>query len=83
VQADYPLFDRQLWLTMEAFDFDRPGNLDPHLRLTGRWRFHPNFFLMGGYDDPLVGDRQSFFLGGGISWNDDDLKYLLGSAPSF
>lgn len=78
-QVEYPLLRDKLWLSFEAFDFDRPNDLDPHLRLTGRWFFHPNLYLVGGYDDPLEGD--SFFLGGGIRWRDDNLKYLLGSVP--
>jgi hypothetical protein len=49
--------------------------------LTTRWRFHPNLFLMGGYDDFLE-DNDSLFLGGGIRWRDDYLKYLLGSVPT-
>lgn len=83
VQIDYPINDGRFWLSMEAFDFDRPGDLDPHLRLSGKWLLTPNAYLVGGYDDPLVDDRRSFFLGGGIRWEDDDLKYLLGSIPSF
>ena len=38
---------------------------------------------MGGYDDPLVSERDSLFLGLGVRWRDDDLKYLLGSIPRF
>ena len=38
---------------------------------------------MGGYDDPLVSDRDAFFLGAGIAWSDEDLKYVLGSVPRF
>ena len=53
--------------------------LDCHLRLTGRWQFHPNLYVVGGYDDVLEDD--SLFLGGGIRWNDDNLKYLLGAVP--
>ena len=68
-------------LSLEAYDFGREEDLDPHLRLIGRWRFHDNFFLQGGYDDFLEGDRDSIFLGGGLRWSDDDLKYLLGSVP--
>ena len=68
-------------LSFEAYDFGREEDLDPHLRLIGRWRFHDNFFLQGGYDDFLEGDRDSIFFGGGIRWSDDDLKYLLGSVP--
>lgn len=87
VQVDYPLFDRRLWLSMEAFDFDRETSLEeelnPHLRLMGRWWFHDNFYVIGGVDDFLESDRNSFFLGGGIRWNDDNLKALLGSVPRF
>lgn len=78
-QVEYPLLEKKLWLSVEAFDFDRPNDLEPHLRLSGRWFFHPNLYLVGGYDDPLEGD--SYFLGGGIRWRDDNLKYLLGSVP--
>ena len=72
---------KKFQLSLEAYDFGREEDLDPHLRLIGRWRLHPNFFLQGGYDDFLEGDRDSIFLGGGLRWSDDDLKYLLGSVP--
>lgn len=82
VQVDYRPIDR--WrLSVEAFDFDRRGDLDPHLRLTLGWEVHPNFYLLGGYDDPLVDTNRGAFLGAGLRWRDDDLKYLLGSVPSF
>ena len=42
-----------------------------------------HFYLLGGYDDPLVSERDSLFVGAGIRWRDDDLKYLLGSIPRF
>lgn len=79
-QVDYPLpvFDRRLLVSFEAFDFNRPNDLSPRLRLTGRYQFHPNLYLIGGYDDPL--ENESFFLGGGIRWNDENIKYLLGLA---
>jgi phospholipid/cholesterol/gamma-HCH transport system substrate-binding protein len=80
-QIEYPLpiLDRRLLLSFEAFDFSRPNDLAPHLRLLGRYQFHPNLYLVGGYDDPLERTR-SFFLGGGIRWNDDNIKSLLGLA---
>ena len=78
-QIEYPLFDRRFWLSFEAFDFDREGDLNPHLRFTTRWQLHPNLYVVGGYDDFLENDQ--FFLGGGVRWNDDNLKYLLGSVP--
>lgn len=78
---DYGLLDRRLWLSFEAFDFGRDGNLDPRLRLRGRYDVHSNVYLLGGVDDLLESDHRSLFLGGGVTWNDDDLKYLLGSLP--
>jgi phospholipid/cholesterol/gamma-HCH transport system substrate-binding protein len=78
-QVEYPLFDKRLWLSFEAFDFDREADLEPHLRFSTRWQFHPNLYVVGGYDDFLEND--SVFLGGGIRWNDDNLKYLLGAVP--
>lgn len=79
VQVEYPLLDRRLWLSLEAFDFSREQNLSPHLRVSGQWQLNPNLYILGGYDDVL--EHHSLFLGGGIHWRDDNLKYLLGSVP--
>jgi phospholipid/cholesterol/gamma-HCH transport system substrate-binding protein len=79
--VDYDLFDDRFALSLEAFDFGRENDLDPHLRVTGKWRVHPNVYLLGGYDDFLVSSSESVFLGAGITWSDEDLKYLLGSLP--
>jgi phospholipid/cholesterol/gamma-HCH transport system substrate-binding protein len=76
-QVEVPVFHDRFLVSFEAFDFNRPQDLSPHLRLTGRWRFHPNLYLVGGYDDFLEND--SFFLGGGIRWNDENIKYLAGA----
>jgi phospholipid/cholesterol/gamma-HCH transport system substrate-binding protein len=81
--VDYGFLKDRLWLSLEAYDFNRPNDLDPHLRLSGRYWLTPNIYLMGGYDDPLVDDGDSVIFGGGIRWSDDDLKYLLGSVPKF
>ena len=67
----------------EAFDFGRERDLDPHLRLTGQWNFLRNLYVKAGYDDPLVEEFRSPFVGVGIRWSDEDLKYLMGSIPSF
>lgn len=80
---DYYFLDRDLRISAEAFDFSRDGDLSPRLRVFGRYRFHPNIYLVGGYDDVLESDRASLFFGAGVRWKDDDLKYLLGSVPRF
>ena len=78
-QIEYPLpiLDRRLLMSFEAFDFSRPNNQSAHLRLTGRYQLSPNLFLLGGYDDPL--EKHAFFLGGGLKWSDENIKYLLGT----
>lgn len=81
VGAEYRLAKVPVWFSFEAFAFSRPQDLDPHLRLAGRWQFHRNLYVVGGYDDPLVKDFKSFYVGAGLRWTDDDLKYLLGSLP--
>ncbi|MEA2562822.1 MAG: phospholipid/cholesterol/gamma-HCH transport system substrate-binding protein [Acidobacteriota bacterium] len=78
-QVEYPMLKDRFLVSFEAFDFNRPEDLSPHLRLSGRWRFHPNLYVVGGYDDVLEDD--SLFLGAGIRWNDENIKYLLGVIP--
>jgi phospholipid/cholesterol/gamma-HCH transport system substrate-binding protein len=82
VQIEYPfqtkVVRRPVWLSFEAFDFSRPQNTRAHLRITAKWQFHPNLYVIGGWDDPLA--QHSLFFGAGIRWKDDNLKYLLGAA---
>ena len=79
-QVEYPLpvLDKRLLLSFEAFDFSRPNDERAHLRLTGRYRFAPNLYLQGGYDDIL--ERHSLFIGGGIRWTDENIRKLFGLA---
>jgi phospholipid/cholesterol/gamma-HCH transport system substrate-binding protein len=81
VSAEYPWDEKRLQFKLDAFDFNRPDNKRAHLRFTTRWEFNQNLYLLGGYDDPL--ETKSFFIGGGIRWNDDNIKYLLGAIPKF
>ena len=83
VQVDYGLVPDRLWLSLEAYDFSRELDLDPHLRLSAQWYPLRSLYVRAGYDDPLVDDLRSPFVGVGLRWSDDDLKYLLGSVPSF
>ena len=45
-------------------------------------RFYKYFYLTGGYDDFLNKNYKSSYAGLGLEFNDDDIKYLLSSAPS-
>ena len=82
-QVEYSLIPERLWLSFEAYDFSRELDLDPHLRLSTLWYPWRNLFVEAGYDDPLVDELRSPFVGFGLRWSDDDIKYLLGSVPDF
>ncbi len=77
---DYFAFDDSLKFTFEAFDFD--ADRDPHLKIYGEYRLFKHLYLMAGWDD-FVSDEgnSSPFAGIAIRFEDDDLKYLLTSAP--
>ncbi|MEO8277435.1 MAG: MlaD family protein [Thermoanaerobaculia bacterium] len=81
VQVDWTTTEKKLVFSFEAFDFGRERDLDPHLRLTGQWNLLRSLYVKAGYDDPLVEEFRSPFVGVGIHWSDDDLKYLMGSLP--
>ena len=87
--VDYALLSDRISLSLDAYDFNRQdetsddADLAPHLRLTGRYWLRPSIYLQAGYDDFLESRRDSLFLGAGVRWSDDDLKYLLGSIPKF
>ena len=62
--------------------WDFGGDLGPHVKLTGYWRFFSNAFIVIGGDD-LASDNPQFrdaFFGIGIHFNEDSLKSLLTSA---
>ncbi len=78
---DYSLFNRHLMLTLEAFDFGSETN--PYLR--GRIAFWPwrYFYIVGGGND-IINYKESpiYFLGAGITFTDNDLKYIFSFMPS-
>lgn len=78
----FQVADRPLVLIFEAYDFGRPFDESAHLKLEGRYFVSPHIFLTAGWDDPLVSEKSSVLVGGGITWNDEDIKYSLGLAGS-
>jgi phospholipid/cholesterol/gamma-HCH transport system substrate-binding protein len=67
-------------LSFDAWDFGN-DDYDPHLKLTTIFKVYKRLYLSVGYDDFLNPSKDDFFFGGGISLEDDDLKYLLGQLP--
>ncbi|SDN50070.1 phospholipid/cholesterol/gamma-HCH transport system substrate-binding protein [Desulfonauticus submarinus] len=76
---DYYLWDDRVKLFFEAFDFD---DKDPaHLKAGANLYLLRNFYLTAGMDDFAKSDDRSFFAGAGLYFTDEDLKYIMGSAP--
>ncbi len=82
VDHAFTVAERPLVLIFEAYDFGRPFDESAHLKLEGRYFISPHIFLTAGWDDPLVSEKSSVLVGGGITWNDEDVKYSLGLAGS-
>jgi len=80
VAADYYLFDDRLVLSLEAFDFD--ADEDPHLKFKLDFTPLQYLYLTAGYDDFLSDeDNESFFIGAGLFFSDEDIKSLISNAP--
>lgn len=80
VGLDYYLFDDRLILSLEAFDFDPDEN--PHLKFKADFTPFQYIYVTGGFDDFIsLQGKESFFLGAGLRFSDEDLKTLLLSAP--
>jgi len=80
---DYYLYHDRLKLTMEAFDFGAVNDLrgkDPHLRALARYRFLKHIDAYVGADNMLNKDAFNVMFGMGVSFEDDRIKYLLGSS---
>jgi phospholipid/cholesterol/gamma-HCH transport system substrate-binding protein len=84
VGLDYhPLKDEdKLILSADLFDFpDKDEDKKAHAKATAKYVFYKNLFMQAGYDNFLNKDDKSWFVGGGVQFRDDDLKYLLGKVP--
>jgi phospholipid/cholesterol/gamma-HCH transport system substrate-binding protein len=78
--ADYFMLNDRLKLTLEAYDFNAINDIrgdKAHLRAALRFQPWKFITLMSGYDNFLNSDADNFFVGAGVHFVDDDLKYLL------
>ncbi|MFC1769717.1 MlaD family protein [Nitrospirota bacterium] len=82
--ADQYLLKDRIKLSADAWDFDdrEDGSDSPHLRIGGDFFLTRNLFFSGGMDNILNEDMRGGYLGGGVHFEDEDLKYLFGAIPS-
>lgn len=80
IGLDYYLFDDSLILSMEAFDFDPDRNA--HLKFKADFTPFQHVYISSGFDDFISDEgKESFFIGAGISFSDEDIKTLMKSIP--
>ncbi len=84
VGADQYLFNDRVRLSADAWDFGEDEYLsdNAHLKFSLDFFATKNIYISGGYDNPLNKQWKGYFIGGGLRFEDEDLKYLLGSMPS-
>jgi phospholipid/cholesterol/gamma-HCH transport system substrate-binding protein len=84
VGADYFFNNDKGRVKFDAWDFgaDEAGADQAHLRFGLDYKIFKYLFVSGGIDNLLNSDRRGIYLGGGIMFEDRDLKYLLGSTPN-
>ncbi|MDA8100703.1 MAG: MlaD family protein [Nitrospiraceae bacterium] len=83
VGTDFYAFDDRVKFSVDAWNFNskEPRNEHAHAKATATWSINKLFFVNAGYDNILNVDRRAAFIGAGLKFDDDDLKYLLGSVP--
>ena len=80
IGLDYYLFNDRLTLSLEAFDFDPDKNA--HLKFKADYRPFKYIYITSGFDDFISNEgKESFFIGAGISFADEDIKSLLSNIP--
>ncbi|NOZ79647.1 MAG: MCE family protein [Acidobacteria bacterium] len=80
IDQDVTLFHHPVRLTLEAWDFSRQDSNSPHIRFESRFFLNRNMFLTAGWDDPTYAKHSSVLFGAGLTWTDEDMKYMLGLA---
>lgn len=78
--ADYYLFNDQLRASIDAWDFN---SVDPaadrvHMKVTAAYTLLRYINFEVGYDQILNRRLNTTFVGAGLRFEDDDLKYLIG-----
>jgi phospholipid/cholesterol/gamma-HCH transport system substrate-binding protein len=83
IGGEYYMLDDKIKFSVDAWNFasKEPGNENTHLKTTVSYYLTKVLFLNAGYDNFLNADRRSGFVGAGLRFDDEDLKYLIGSVP--
>jgi phospholipid/cholesterol/gamma-HCH transport system substrate-binding protein len=83
IGGDFFAFDDRIKFSLDAWNFNstEPKNDNAHMKATATWHIGKVVFVNAGYDNFLNSSRAAGFAGIGLRFDDDDLKYLMGSVP--
>jgi phospholipid/cholesterol/gamma-HCH transport system substrate-binding protein len=84
--VDHYALDDNLKTSIDVYDFNAVNDVrgdKPHAKASMRYRMYKKIDIVGGVDNVLNSKARSVFAGIGVSFVDDDLKYLLSPAASF
>jgi phospholipid/cholesterol/gamma-HCH transport system substrate-binding protein len=81
--ADYYVFDDRIKFSVDSWNYGgkEPDNDRAHVKATAAVGLGKTVFMNAGYDNFLNSRRASAFVGLGLRFDDNDLKYLMGSVP--
>ncbi len=83
--ADYFMLNKKLKLSLDGFDFNAYNDVrgdKAHLKSYLTYTMKKHIQLYTGYDNFLNPEARNLFFGLGVKFEDDDLKYLLGSSAA-
>ncbi len=83
VGGDVFAFDDKVKFSLDFWNFNskEPNNLRVHAKASANMFLNDYLYLNTGYDNILNVDRRAFFIGAGVRFTDEDLKYIMGSVP--
>lgn len=81
--ADYFLFNDKAKVSVDVWDFsnDEEGAKSPHAKVGVDYFIFKNVFLSAGADNIFNKKQRGAYVGAGLKFEDEDVKYLLGTVP--
>jgi len=81
--ADYFFNDDRGKLSFNVWDFDadEAEAEEAHVKVGLDYRIFKHIFVSSGIDNLLNSNRIGVYVGGGLKFEDEDLKYILGLLP--
>jgi phospholipid/cholesterol/gamma-HCH transport system substrate-binding protein len=83
IGGDYFLFRDTMKVSVDAWNMNSKEfeNTNAHVKATVNYMLGNTLFVNAGLDNFMNSKRSSPFVGLGLRFNDEDLKYLIGSVP--